>query len=77
MSKVLGLGEDTYGYELSGGQGTVIALWTTAKKQGVLIPGKGTAKTRDLTGRELEVSSEKGAFGVSASPSPIFVYHTE
>jgi len=69
VSKELGLGAESYAYELSGGKGTVYALWTTAEADEVLIPGKGKAK---VGGKEMR--AEKGAFSVGITPSPVFVY---
>jgi len=72
-SELLGLDERTYAYELSGGQGSVVALWTTGAELSVLVPGEGDAQVVEVDGAREDIAAVDGAFEVVVGEQPRYL----
>ena len=72
-SQELGLDATTYGYELSGGDGTVVALWTVSAETTVLLPGSGSAELVQMDGETSIVEATAGAFELVVGPTPVYL----
>ena len=72
-AELLGLDALTYAYELSGGEGTVVALWTTADAQTVLVPGEGEAEIIEMDGTRADLAAVDGAFELSVGEQPRYL----
>jgi len=72
-SELLGLDEQTYAYELSGGAGTAVALWTTGGEATVLVPGEGDAEVVELDGARAPIAASGGAFSVEVDERPRYL----
>ncbi len=69
----LGLDDQTWAYELSGGQGSAWALWSSAELTAVRIPGEGSATLLDMMGGEEEIQAEGGHFMVHMGGEPHYL----
>jgi len=73
LSQWLGLDETTYAYELSGGGGSVVAVWTTLEAASVKLPGEGGAEIVEMTGDTSTILATGGAFELTVGPQPVFL----
>ncbi len=71
VSELLGFGEDSYGYRLSGGEGETWVLWTVAAPYTVQVPGEEDGTLVALDGTRGESRSKRGAHVVTLSDRPV------
>ena len=72
-SELFGLDEQTYAYELSGGEGIVVALWTVGEERAVLVPGEGEAEVVEMDGTRADLAAVDGAFELSVGEQPRYL----
>ncbi len=70
----LGLDESTWALRLSGGEGSVTALWAPEVAGEVLVPREGPAELRDAAGGELAPAADGGAWVVPVDGSPRYLF---
>lgn len=73
LSQELGFDEQTYGYEVFGGEGTLVVLWAVSGETAVKVPGEGSAEIVRMTGETSTVEAKQGAFELVVGPRPLYL----
>jgi len=69
----LGLGDDLWAYQLSGGEGSTWVLWSSADPGTITLPGEGEAQLLPMTGVATVVTALDGAFEIRVSGEPSYL----
>ncbi|MEE2828417.1 MAG: hypothetical protein VX498_04445 [Myxococcota bacterium] len=72
-SEELGLDDQTWAVELSGGTGTTLALWTAGEPQHLRVPRSGVGNLVGPRGEEIDLVSQGGAWEIEVSGSPVYL----